>query len=226
MRGWAYINDAPTNGAEIMFSTAITNVNLSEVMLDLRGKTNQLVGRVSGELNITRMVTTDWNSWHGYGHAKLEDGYLWSIPLFGMFTPMLDNIVPGMGSSKVKEATAQCIITNSVIQTHNLEANAGTLRMKFDGTVDFHERLDGKVEAELLRNIPGIGILLSKALLPVSKIFIYRVSGTLTDTKSEPLYVIPRLLEVPLLPFKAIKEIFTSDPEKKEKKEAVPDPAK
>jgi hypothetical protein len=126
----------------------------------------------------------------------------------------------------VKEATMQCTITNSVIQTHTLEANAGTLRMKFDGTVDFHERLDGNVEAELLRNIPGIGLLLSKALLPVSKLFIYKVSGTLSDTKSEPLYVIPRLLEVPFLPFKAIKEIFAPEPVKKENKETQPEPAK
>lgn len=226
MRGWAYIDDGPPGGAEVMFSTAVTNVNLSDVMLDLTGKTNRLDGRVSGELNITRMVTTDWNSWHGHGHAKLQDGYLWSIPLFGLFTPMLDNIVPGLGSSKVKEATAQCTITNSVILTHSLEANAGTLRMKYDGTVDFHERLDGKVEAELLRNIPGIGILLSTALLPVSKLFIYKVGGTISDTKREPLYVIPRLLAVPFLPFKAIKEIFTPDPEKKEKKETPPEPAK
>ena len=226
MRGWAYIDDGPAGGAEVMFSTAITNVNLSEVMLDLRGKTNALVGLVSGGLNITRMVTTDWNSWHGYGHAKLQDGYLWSIPLFGLFTPMLDNIVPGLGSSKVKEATAQFTITNSVIQTHNLEANAGTLRMKYDGTVDFHERLNGRVEAELLRNIPGIGIILSRALLPVSKIFVYTVEGTISDLKTEPLYVIPRLLEVPLLPFKAFKELFIPDPDKKEKKGPPSAPSK
>lgn len=224
MQGWAYIDETPPRGSEIAFATAVTNVDLNRVMSDLTGKTNRLVGRVSGELNVTHLNTTDWNSWWGYGQVRLQDGYLWSIPLFGPFTPILDNLVPGLGSSKVKDATAHYTITNSVIRTEKLEARAGTLRMLYRGTVDFHERLDGQVEAEVLRDIPGIGVIISTALMPVSKLFIYKVGGTLSDTKMEPLFVIPKLLEIPFLPFKVFKDLFTPDSERKKKDETPPNP--
>ena len=69
-----------------------------------------------------------------------------------------------------------------------------------------------RVEAELLRDLPGVGLLLSKILWPVTKIFEYEVTGTLGDLKAEPLYMIPKILLFPLQPLKILKEIVTPAP--------------
>jgi len=84
--------------------------------------------------------------------------------------------------------------------------------MHFNGTVDFEKRIDSRVEAELLRDIPGIGVIISKILWPVTKIFEYRVTGTLADPKAQPLYIVPKILLLPLAPFKVLKDIMTENP--------------
>ena len=38
---------------------------------------------------ITRANSDDWRSWQGAGRARLRDGFLWDIPIFGFFSPML-----------------------------------------------------------------------------------------------------------------------------------------
>jgi len=85
------------------------------------------------------------------------------------------------------------------------------MRMRYQGAVDFGTRVNGRMEAELLRNIPGLGLLISKLFWPVTKLFEYRISGTLSQPKTQPLHVIPRIIMMPLQPFKTLKEIFTPE---------------
>ena len=106
------------------------------------------------------------------------------------------------------------LITNSVIISENLEIRTGITRLRYEGSVDFEHRVDGRMEAELLRNIPGVGWLVSKVLFPVSKLFEYRITGTLDDPKTRPTSVLPSIILMPLQPVKSLKEIF-GEPEKK-----------
>ena len=64
--------------------------------------------------------------------------------------------------------------------------------------MDLQGNLDAKVEAELLRDIPMIGQALSVALWPVSKLFVYKVSGNLRAPVVEPRYMVPKLLMNPI----------------------------
>ena len=82
------------------------------------------------------------------------------------------------------------------------------MRMRFSGTIDFERRIDGRMEAELLRNTPVIGFVLSKILWPVTKLFEYRITGPLEQPKTEPLYVIPKIILFPFSPIKSIKELL------------------
>jgi hypothetical protein len=82
------------------------------------------------------------------------------------------------------------------------------MRMRFGGTVDFDRRIDGRMEAELLRNVPGIGLVISKILWPVTKIFEYKITGTLEQPKTEPVYLIPKVILFPLQPIKTIKDLL------------------
>ena len=86
------------------------------------------------------------------------------------------------------------------------------MRMNYQGTVDLRERVDGRMEAELLRDLPAIGFIISKVLWPVTKLFEYRITGTLGDPKTQPLYVLPKILLMPFHPIKTIKDLIPEDP--------------
>jgi hypothetical protein len=69
------------------------------------------------------------------------------------------------------------------------------------------------MEAELLRNVPGIGLVISKILWPVTKIFEYKVTGTLAEPKTESVYIIPKVILFPFSPIKTLRDIFGADEE-------------
>jgi hypothetical protein len=200
----------PDGGTDYRFDMSPTNANLSLVMADLFPQTKNLEGHISGRLVVTRANADDLRSWEGYGHAELRDGLIWAIPIFGVFSKPLDAIVPGLGASRVSDGTATYVITNGVIFSDNLVMRAPTMRLKYKGTTDFEGRVAARVEAELLRDAWVVGRLVSLALWPVTKMMEYKVSGTLDNPKTEPIYI-PKVLLIPLHPIRTIEELLTSE---------------
>lgn len=213
--GEAVLNFPPGAPDTLAFHAKLAGADLHQVMLDLQPrKTNRLEGGWSGELTITHAQLDDWKSWQGFGKSHLTNGLLWDIPLLGLFSPVLNAIIPGMGNSRAKEAHLDFVITNSVIASENLEIHTGLARMKYEGTVDFEQRVNGRMEAELLRNVPGLGWLASKILFPLSKLFEYRITGTLEEPKKRATYILPSVITMPLQPLQSLKELF-GEPDKK-----------
>jgi hypothetical protein len=159
-------------------------------------------------LVITRADTQDWKSWQGYGHARLTNGLLWEIPLFGVFSPVLNAFFPGLGNSRATHAKTTFQITNSVIYSSDLEIRATAMRMQYKGSVDFEQRVRGSMEAELLRDMPAFGFLISKVFWPVTKLFEYEISGTLDEPKIEQQYLVSKVFILPFQPLKTLKDIF------------------
>ena len=96
------------------------------------------------------------------------------------------------------------------------------MRMQFQGTADLNRRVDARVEAELLRDLPAIGFVISKVFWPVTKLFEYKVTGTLLEPKAEPLFVIPKILLMPFHPLKTLKALLLE--EQKGPEETKPPP--
>jgi len=210
IHGGAFFDSRAPQGADFRFDAVFTNANLQLLMSDVSARTNRLEGLLTGRLRVDNANSEDWESWQGRGDIHLRDGYVWELPLFSVFSPLLDGIVPGLGSTRFSDGSATFSITNSVINYGDLELRAPMLRMKFRGNVDFHGKVDAKVEADLLRDTWIIGPLVSTALWPLAKILEYKVTGTLTEPKAEPLYV-PKLLLLPLQPLRMLKGLFPAD---------------
>ena len=215
VRGGAFFDFSPAvAGTAFGFSLIATNVQAKPLLTDLfPGATNRLSGSLGGQLTISNATTADDKSWFGSGDASLRDGMVWNEPVFALFSPMLNKIVPGLGNSRARQAAASFTITNSVIATRDLDIHATGMRMQFDGAIDFEGRVQGSMEAELLRDTPGFGWLVSKVLWPVTKIFEYKISGTLAHPKMQPTYI-PKPLLAPLHPLRTIKELFGGDKDK------------
>jgi len=190
---------------------ALTNAVLQFLMADISTHTNNLEGRLSGTLVVNKANSTDWQSWQGGGHAELKDGLIWEIPIFGIFSPILNSIAPGLGNSPATAAAGTFLITNGVVRSDDLEIRSPAMRVQYRGTVDLESRVNARVDAELLRDMWLVGPLVSTVFWPVTKLFEYKVTGSLAQPKTEPVYLIPKLVMMPFHPFRSLKELLQDD---------------
>jgi hypothetical protein len=204
---------SPPVGAQLAFQGTVKNADLHALMADLGKKTNNLQGTLEGQVVIDRAESDDWRSWEGSGWLRLRDGFLWGIPIFGFFSPVLNTVVPGLGNSAVKSGDTTFTIDQSVIRTSDLELKSPALRLRYDGSVDLKAQVHARMQAEILRDAWGVGRVISLVLWPLSKAFEYRITGSVYHPKSQPVYI-PRLLLWPLHPFRSIKTLIVPSPAK------------
>jgi len=92
-------------------------------------------------------------------------------------------------------------MTNGVVRSDALEIHTLTMRLQYAGTVDLQENVNAHVTAQLMRNTPVVGSLVSLILYPVSKIFECQVNGRISDPKVTPIYFpFSKYLLMPLHP--------------------------
>ena len=198
-----FIIDHTDDSANYSFTASTTNSELKYLVNDLTGKTNHVEGLLDGELVITSPNSANDRSWNGYGQATIRDGFLWNVPVFGIFSPVLDGIAPGLGSSRVSSGGGTFTITNSVVYTRDMQVKAPAFRLSYKGEVDLDEKLDAAVEAQIFRDAWVVGKLFSIALWPVSKAFEAKVTGTVDAPKTD-LRFVPKFL---LAPFRALNAL-------------------
>jgi hypothetical protein len=208
-KGSAYFDFRPKHpGADYQFMVAVTNVDLHTLAADLASATNHLEGVLGGKVTVTHADTRDWQTWDGFGHASVHDGLLWDIPIFGILSPVLNTVSPGLGNSRATDASAKFTITNGVIFTDSLEIHSLMTRLDYAGAADLQQNVNARVTAQLLRNTWAVGPLISTVLWPVSKLFEYQITGTLKNPKTTPVYVVSKYLLMPLHPIRSFEEMF------------------
>jgi hypothetical protein len=147
----------------------------------------------------------------------LRDGQLWSVPIFGFFAPALNAISPGLGNNTATSANASFTIDSGVIHTRNMEVHAPAVRLRYNGSVDFDGNLNARVEAEPLRDAGVVGRVFSLAFWPITKALEYKVTGTLSEPQTKPLYL-PKVIMFPFRPLHTLKELFPGESGKDEPK--------
>lgn len=207
--GFAHFDFHPRTGADFEFTAHVRNANLHLLATDLWSPTNHLEGVLSGRFVMTSANSGNWRTWNGFGQANLHDGLIWDVPIFGILSPILNTIMPGLGSSRATDATVQFGMTNGVIFSDNLEMRSTMMRLQYAGTADLQSKVNARVDAQLLRDTWVVGPLLSTALWPVSKLFEYKITGTLQRPQMEPVYI-PKVFFLPLHPIRSLEEILSN----------------
>ena len=206
--GSAHFDFHPRERTDYQFAVAATNALLHPLAADLFLQTNRLEGKLSGTLVIKNANTTDMQSWNGYGDLNLRDGLIWELPIFGIFSDVLNGMVPGLGSSRASAGTCTFVITNGIVRSDDVDIRSTGMRLQYRGMLDFQGQVNARVEAGLLRDMWLVGPVVSTVLWPVTKVFEYKVTGTLGDPKAEPKYLIPKVMLLPFqLPFHPIRTL-------------------
>jgi hypothetical protein len=213
--GAATFDFHPGEPTDYQFALMTTNTDLQALVADLFTSTNHLKGALTGSLFVTNANTSALETWRGFGNLQLQDGLIWDIPVFGMFSDVLNGLSPGLGSSRASAGTCTFGITNGAIRSHDLDIRSTAVRLQYRGTVDFEGRVKARVEAGLLRDIWLVGPVVSTVFWPVTKLFEYKVSGTLGEPKAEPVFLIPKVVllpfQMPFHPLRTLKGLFPED---------------
>ena len=99
-------------------------------MSDVLGRDSGLSGQVDGVLDI-RAISNDWSSWNGTASAKLKDGYLWELPLFGIsFSALLDRMAPGLGAINSRRERLIFRLWTASSKSRNLELKSQLVRLR------------------------------------------------------------------------------------------------
>ncbi len=199
-----FTDDRPT---EFRFGLTVTNAQLQPLVHDVFARTYGLEGSLSGSVEITSARADSLDTWQGFGDLYLRDGVVWDIPIFGIFSPVFNAITPGLGQSRAEEALATFTIVNGTIISRDLQVRSPEFSMGYQGSVDFEGNLEARMQARLLRDSGALGPLISTVLWPLTKIFEYRLSGTLAEPVAEPVHI-PRFLFIALEPFKALQGVL------------------
>ncbi|MDR3457155.1 MAG: AsmA-like C-terminal region-containing protein [Verrucomicrobiae bacterium] len=174
---------------DFKFEVFMTNVDVHLLGEALSTNQSKLIdGRLAGHLAVTDADTRTWRSWNGYGDANLHDGLLWSIPIFGFASPVLNTVTPGLGNSRATDAAMKFVMTNGVIRSDLLEIHTLTMRLQYAGTMDLEQNANARVTAQFMRNTPVIGSVISLVLFPFSKIFECQVTGQISEPTVTPIY--------------------------------------
>lgn len=119
------------------------------------------------------------------GTMKLTNGDLFSIPLFGPLSPLVEAVLPerGIGYSVASTATATATVRQGVLKTEDFIAR--TPAFKLDGHGTIHLPTSG-VEFFARFNARGLAEV---ATVIFSYIFEYKCEGTLGKPEWKPLHI-------------------------------------
>ena len=120
------------------------------------------------------------DSLRGEGELAITEGNVFAIPFLGPLSEILNKIVPGMGISRAKKATATFTMGDGILSNKDLVVEGNGFSMFGGGRIWLTEdKLDYDVRINA-RGLPGI------LLFPVSKLFEYRANSRFTKPEWKP----------------------------------------
>jgi hypothetical protein len=115
----------------------------------------------------------------GSGKIMVANGDVFAIPIFGPLSGIMGAIIPGVGYSIARNATANFTIKDGIIHTEDLEVAGQLFSMIGHGDIYF---LDDKLDLDVRVDPKGPGVLLT----PVYKLFEYKGEGSLKNPDWHP----------------------------------------
>lgn len=173
---------------------ALQGANYQQLMQLFSDREDKAQGRI--DLDFT-FETADCSpeTLDGRGSMSLVNGDLFSIPLFGPLSPLVDAVLPDakIGYSVASRAGCTFAVEKGLLRTDDFEALTPSFQMNGGGAirltdrgVDFWARLNARGPAKV-------------ATVVFSYIFEYRCGGTVDEPVWRPAHL-PRLPDLPDIP--------------------------
>ena len=131
----------------------------------------------------------DNSSIKGNGWVKIENGRIFTVPLFSGMFDILGKVIPGMGTFNGKNsAQATLTVENGKVHGRNVYIDGDVFSLKGSGDVYLDGRLDMKVQITFMRRHSLFGNLVQIITLPLTKALELHLGGTISNPKWESSY--------------------------------------
>jgi hypothetical protein len=147
-------------------------------LADLYFKYSTAHGRLSGAYEWTG-IGSEARLMEGAGSAKVTEGDIFAIPVFGPLSELLSAIIPGAGYSLARQARSTFTIKDGVIHTDEFKVSGKLFGMVGKGDVHF---LEDKLDFDIRIEAGGAGVVLT----PMYKLFEYKGEGSIAKPNWHP----------------------------------------
>ncbi|WP_035605708.1 AsmA-like C-terminal region-containing protein [Haloferula sp. BvORR071] len=146
------------------------------------GFDKQAKGFVTGRMNFQQQAGKEAAGLNGEGHIALEEGELFSVPIFGPLSPLLAAVVDRKaGFQQATEAFCSFKVKDGVLSTRDFYTDTSSMTFTGDGTADLNRKT---LDMTIRMNARGFLGLITLPLKPVvDGLFQFRGTGPLKQPK-------------------------------------------
>lgn len=170
----------------------VREVNVQMLTHNLTGKAaDQYHGYLAGQLELEGFVNDpEGKTAVGHGSVEIGSGRLFQFPLFGGLSEFLGRIVPGLSLIvRQTDARASFVIKDGKIHSDNIVIEGEVITLACAGDYHFNGDLDFSVQVKLLKKNTLLGGILQVAMMPVTKMLEFRLTGTVKNPHWRPAYL-------------------------------------
>jgi len=173
------------SGSRLSGDLSWTNLGVTELStvygLDIKGG-GQLTGRI--EFSITN---GDISTMNGKGLIAMEDGELFSIPVFGPLSTVASKVVNDkrLGHERAKAAFCNFTITEGIANTRDFQTQTNSVKFTGDGSINLSNKT---IDFTVRLNARGLLGLIFSPLRPFSGLFQFRGTGPLHEMEWENVH--------------------------------------
>jgi hypothetical protein len=165
------------------------------------GFEKQAKGYVTGRMDFDHQGK-DTAGLNGEGHIALEEGELFSVPIFGPLSPLLSAVLDRKtGFQQATEAFCSFKVKEGVLSTRDFYTDTSSLVFTGDGSADLNRKL---LDMTIRMNARGLLGVITLPLKPFYGLFQFRGTGPLREPKwdnvmftSPPVEAEEKLMEAP-----------------------------
>ena len=157
----------------------------------------EYAGRLSGRLALEGTTGEHCRkALNGNGSVEIRDGRVFLLPLFGGLSRLMTRIIPGLDFVlRQSDAGMEFRIGSGRIETDKLVVEGDILSLKGEGAYVLGGDLDFDAQVKLMKEHSLVSKLVRVLTYPISKLFEFRLRGTLDDPSWYPVNFSMDLLE-------------------------------
>ncbi len=174
------------------------NLQLSQL-----GTTYKIPKKQTGTLDGSLTLSgdgEDLSKLNGQGNILLKKGNLFSVPIFGPLSPILQTVTQDKrnGYERAKNASCSYLIRKGILYTDDFIAETSSIRTTGSGNINFKTQ---KVNLTIRTNTRGLIGFITLPLKPFLGLFQFHADGTINDPrwKNKPFTAPPEKERIILL---------------------------
>jgi len=154
-------------------------------------------GQLSGRLALRGLLGEgQGDTIRGEGAVTIDDGRVFMLPVFGGLSEIMTRIIPGLDFVlRQSDATSDFRVEDSRVSSDEIKINGSVLSLKGRGHYGFDHEVDFHAQVKLMSDNNMVARLVRVLTFPISKLFEFRLRGTLEDPSWYPVNFSTDLLE-------------------------------